>query len=310
MVVSRVPLSFGLSQEGSDSFPAPTRNLQQGERLDELGRLSAGIQSHNPSRLASSSRYLGPETSSIRHRNGRSRWSGTDSDDLDRLGHMLSGYLGTRPFSEGVSFQKLVKGPLLSIQGPLFHAVQRLRDVLSKVTVKHLYVEYCFIDMTAAERRSLSPGNIDTEVILPSITITPRKLRFGSMQRITYNAMVATDVLGANWGEFSGRRRGSYWEGYHYSTRSDLDLAMIGSTENLTFEAEDLLPTCGPGDLSHRSPALQIRLQTAIGHLQAAVIYPGWKEWHSRRLFTPPYVTATLPDAIKDSWIAPKQTVI
>ena len=101
---------------------APTRYLKQGDG-SPISEATTGV--------AGRSLSVPPTTP----------WSSQDRDDLSRLGRMFAGFLHVQPFgSSSTSFQKLVTNPLCQVSGPAYGAVWRIKEIMSKLLVKHRFV--------------------------------------------------------------------------------------------------------------------------------------------------------------------------
>ena len=64
-------------------------------------------------------------------------WSKSDINDATRIGVMVGGFLAAEPFRSEAAFQERIVALLRGPGGPKFGAVQRLKNVMDAVMVKH-----------------------------------------------------------------------------------------------------------------------------------------------------------------------------
>jgi len=88
---------------------------------------------------------------------------------------MLKGFLSSELFQHD-DFTRLIAKPLRKATGPEYGAVERMRQIMSAVMVKH------------------RPGVIREEVDVPPLTLSVQPVQFTHWQRLTYNALTSLIV--------------------------------------------------------------------------------------------------------------------
>lgn len=215
------------------------------------------------------------------------KWSRADENDLERIGHMLSGFLASEIFSIA-EFRKWVKRPLRDKNGPSYGAVERVRQLLSAVMVKH------------------RPGAIDLEVPLPPSTLEVKMVRVSRWQRLTYNAimgLVAANVftsegqdpdylLHANNLESLNQVVFNMHLALTWFTSVDMDLE--GSVRRTAQHLEK------KGHKMSREAVAQV--ERALVHMREALNVPGWFEWMQSGAASIPFSASSLPLSVSESW--------
>lgn len=214
------------------------------------------------------------------------KWSRSDLDDVSRLGRMISGFLASGVFS-AEEFRRQVTKPLRNAEGPAFGAVERIRQIMSAVMVKH------------------RPGVIDREVALPTSSLTAQKVQLTHLQRLTYNAL--TGLVGSNVWTSHGED-----EDYFLHSRNVADFNQVVANLHLAcmwFSSSDM-------DLEGAIARTRRHMETkemteeqrqgsaeAIMHMEAAVKAKTWIEWmRSGAVSVPCEAPSSLPIQILESW--------
>ncbi|KLT41386.1 hypothetical protein CC85DRAFT_286564 [Cutaneotrichosporon oleaginosum] len=274
----------------------PTLYLKQGtESVAETLLQSEGMQRVDSAAESRASTPLEP--THITTKKGRSRpklhspvpgqWSKADESDLERLGHMLSGFLASEIFNIA-DFRKWVKKPLRAKDGPGYGAIERVRQLMSAVMVKH------------------RPGVIDSEVPLPKSTMAVEPLHLSHWQRLTYNALmglVAANVYTSEGQDPDYLLHSKNLDSLHQviinfhlamtwftSTDMDLEGAMRRTSEHLAKKRHKMAP--------ERIAAIE----TAIAHIREAAETPGWREWMDNGAASLPFRVLALPLPVAESW--------
>lgn len=280
--------------------PAPTLYLKQGtESAAEAFLQSEAMQRVDSAAESRSSTPLEPShvttRKGARKAKGKStppppslcHWTKTDENDLNRLGLMLSGFLASEIFNIS-DFRKWVKRPLRSKDGPGYGAIERVRQLMSAVMVKH------------------RPGVIDTEVPLPKSTMAVESLRLSHWQRLTYNALMG--LVAANVYTSEGQDPDYL---LHPGNLESLNQVIINFHLALTwFTSTDMDLD---GSIRRTAQHLEkkrhkmsgeriVAIEKAIEHIREAADTPGWREWMENGAASLPFSVPTLPLAVAESW--------
>ncbi|GMK56187.1 hypothetical protein CspeluHIS016_0300270 [Cutaneotrichosporon spelunceum] len=214
-------------------------------------------------------------------------WTKADESDLNRLGHMLSGFLASEIFNI-TDFRKWVKKPLRTKDGPGYGAVERVRQLMSAVMVKH------------------RPGVIDAEVPLPESAMAVAPLRLSHWQRLTYNALMG--LVAANVYTSEGQDPDYL---LHPRNLESLNQVVINFHLALTwFSSTDMdlegsiRRTSDHLKKKHRKLSAEriAAIEKAIEHIREAAETPGWREWMDNGAASLPFSVPTLPLSVAESW--------
>lgn len=214
------------------------------------------------------------------------KWTKADLQDVSRIGNMLSGFLGSSMFSPE-AFRRQVTKPLRKAEGPAFGAVERLRQIMSSVMVKH------------------RPGVIDQEVALPESDVAVQTVHLGHLQRLTYNALTA--LVGSNVWTSQGEDID-----YFLHPRNTAQLNQVVANLHLAcmwFSSSDMdLESAYSRTIKHLEKSKNLTeeqragLQEAIRHMRAAIDTPAWSEWMRNGAASIPCEVPGFPMQILDSW--------
>ncbi|BEI88723.1 uncharacterized protein CcaverHIS019_0200850 [Cutaneotrichosporon cavernicola] len=214
-------------------------------------------------------------------------WTKADESDLNRLGHMLSGFLASEIFNI-TDFRKWVKKPLRAKDGPGYGAVERVRQLMSAVMVKH------------------RPGVIDAEVPLPASAMAVEPLRLSHWQRLTYNALMG--LVSANVYTSEGQDPDYL---LHSKNLESLNQVVINFHLALTWftstdmDLEGSIRRTSEHLVKKRDKMSLERIaaiEKAIEHIREAAETPGWREWMDNGAASLPFSVPTLPLAVAESW--------
>ncbi|WVR09439.1 hypothetical protein IAU60_006506 [Kwoniella sp. DSM 27419] len=254
----------------------PTRHLQQGGEL-ELESFVEGQLQPDPSEDSGAG---------INLESNPRQWTDREIEDVTRIGKMIGGYLAAEPFKSDMGFQQHVTSKLKGPRGPAFGAVERIRNVMSGVMVKH------------------EPKQIDREARLPPLTISHEVIQFDPLGRITYNvlaALVSSNVY------TSGGEDADYF--LHPRNRD----ALIRVVDNLHLacfwysahgmDADGCLFRTQEWLRRHPEAPdfVTNHLQEACAHLEKALATPGWAEWMAQGV-SMPLEGHFLPSLVKAAW--------
>lgn len=273
---------------------APTLHLKQGtESAVQIFLQSEGMQRVDS---AAESRSSTPQASTSRKGKGKAKappslvpgkWSKANENDLERIGHMLSGFLASEIFNIA-DFRKWVKKPLRDKDGPSYGAVERVRQIMSAVMVKH------------------RPGAIDKEVPLPPSTLELKPVRLSHWQRLTYNALmglVAANVYTSEGQDPDYLLHSNNLESL-YQVVFNIHLALTWFTStDMDLEASIQRTAQHLEKKAHKmAPGTIVQVEKALMHMREALDTPGWLEWMQSEAASMPFSVPDLPLSISESW--------
>lgn len=277
---------------------APTLHLKQGtEAALQSFMQSEGMQRVD-SRASAETRSSTP-LSHITTKRGKARqqpaapgkWTKADENDLERLGQMLSGFLASEIFNI-TDFRKWVKQPLRGKdgQGPAYGAVDRIRQIMSAVMVKH------------------RPGVIDTEVALPPSTVSMESVRLTHWSKLTYNSIMA--LIAANVYTSEGQDPDYLLHPKNAEALNTTEMNMRLVQTWFTSMDMDL-----DGGISRTTQYLEKKkaagtiseerareLEEALNHMRRALHTPAWREWMENCPASVPFSLTNLPVSVTESW--------